>query len=126
MKVNDNAEYLSYWEIDTRITESPLSLRNFAISSCENITVFAILPKALRDTRIDVSSITDSQTGNGLLHMVVLADHDGYMKRWGESEEEWSHDVERLLNLLLDGGCNLSSRNDEGHTPLSLALEQHE
>ncbi|KAF0315992.1 ankyrin repeat protein [Colletotrichum asianum] len=126
IKVNDDLDYLNSWEVDSRISKDLPTLRNFVISGCEQITRAEAFAIAVRDPRLDVSSITDSDTRNGPLHMLVLADHDRWMDRWELREEEWADEINEMLNVLLDGGCNLSSRNNEGHTPLSLALQKRE
>lgn len=38
----------------------------------------------------------------------------------------WESAIEAMLDVLLHNGCSLCARNNKGHTPFSLALEQQE
>ncbi|KAF4877431.1 Ankyrin-2 [Colletotrichum siamense] len=122
LKLKIDTENIGSYKIDPRVTEDQLSLERLAISACHHIKA-GPLREAVKDPRIDVSSIVDSNTGNSLLHTMVIADHSYAKVR---NETKWISQINELLELLLDGGCSLGLLNNEGHTPLSLALECQE
>ncbi|CAI0644315.1 unnamed protein product [Colletotrichum noveboracense] len=123
LKIAQNIGYMKTYEIDSSISQDRLSLEKLSISACHDVDDTQ-LREAVKDARISTSSITDCDTGNGLLHNLVLGDHEEMKGALGMSG--WEYRIELMLDILLGDGCSLSSRNNNGHTPFSLALEQGE
>lgn len=122
-KIASNIGYIRTYEIDSRISEGQRSLENLITSACHNVDCNK-LQEAVKGARIDTSSITDCDTGDSLLHTLVLGRHRGLKPSIGR--QAWEERIELMLDILLGNGCSLSSRNNEGHTPLSLAMEEGE
>ncbi|KAF4887570.1 Ankyrin repeat, PH and SEC7 domain containing protein secG [Colletotrichum fructicola] len=112
LQLAENTEHLQNIRIDPRISEDEKSLDSLALSACLNLHIDN-LSWVVNDKRLSPSSI-QSNNGNGLLHNLVLA----------QRSKKDMHLVVRALDVLLKAGCSLSTKNDDGHTPLSLALDR--
>ncbi|KXH52550.1 hypothetical protein CSIM01_09131 [Colletotrichum simmondsii] len=108
------------YNISSKVTNDPHSLETMALVACQTNDI-SMLQEVVDDQRIDVSSIVSPNHEDGLLHLLVRS---GYEE--DRTDDTWIVEAEEVLDLLLSVGCSLSKRNSDGHTPLTLAIEERQ
>lgn len=119
LNLTEKLDNLKGYKISSKVTDDANSLELLALVAIDGPINITALQRVVNDRRVGVSSILSPNQGDGLLHLLVRAED---MIDW--YEDIWISHAEEALDLLLSAGCSLSKRNSDGHTPLTLAIQE--